>query len=220
MTPSRSAALKTALKVALVIVVIAFGLTARVIIAGELAIAESSRALAAGDPRAATEHARTAALWFAPGAPHVRVAYGRLMALARAAEEHRDPESALRAYRAVMTASSSTRWVVTPHAEDAALAAKEIARIESTMPRPNASALDPAPAIEAAELTALTREMGPRTPWLLVLAGSFVALTAGLVWAILRAFDASGRLVFDRAKWAGLAAAAGTAGWAIALWYA
>lgn len=212
--------IKTVLRIAVVVVVVVFGLTARVIVAGELEIAESTRALANGDPREATDHARAAALWFAPGAPHVRVAYARLLALGKAAEEHHDLESALRAYRAVMAASSSTRWVVTPHADDAARAAEAIARIESTLPRPNASALDPADTVERSVLEAMTRDIGPRPMWLVVLAASFVALAGGLVWLILRAFDASGHLSFDRAKWAALISLAGCAGWGVALWYA
>ncbi|MFO0611296.1 MAG: hypothetical protein U0414_01820 [Polyangiaceae bacterium] len=220
MTPRASAVIKAILRIAFVAVVVATGLTARVLIAGELEIAESTRALANGDARGATEHARAAALWFAPGAPHVRVAYARLVALAKAAEEHHDVEAALRAWRAVMAASSSTRWIVAPHAEDASRAAEAIARIESTQPRPNASALDAAPTVEKAELEALTREAGPRTAWLLVLGASFLALAGGLAWMILRAFDASGRLSLDRSKWAAIVAVAGAAGWTAALWYA
>jgi hypothetical protein len=219
-TARASAVIKAILRIALVAIVVVSGLTARVLIAGELEIAESTRALASGDARAATEHARAAALWFAPGAPHVRVAYGRLVALAKAAEEHHDMEAALRAWRAVMTASSSTRWITAPHGEDAARAAEAIARIESTATRPNASALDPAPTVEKAELEALTREAGPRTGWLLVLGGSFLALAIGVAWMILRAFDGSGRLSLDRSKWAALVAVAGAAGWGVALWYA
>ncbi len=220
MKAGAAAAIKAALRIGLVVVVVVSGLVARVIVAGELAIAESSRALLEGDARSATEHARSAALWFAPGAPHVRVAYGRLMALAKAAEERHDAETALRAYRAVMTASSSTRWITTPHRDDAALAAAAIARIESTEPRPAATALDPTPAVEKAELEALSRTSGPRVGWLAVLAVSFVALAGGLAWMILRAFDASGRLALDRARWAGILTVAGVVGWGVALWYA
>ena len=49
--------------------------TLRVITSGEREIAASTDGLRAGDPHAATEHARRAAGWYAPGAPHVRVAY-------------------------------------------------------------------------------------------------------------------------------------------------
>lgn len=220
MKATPAAAIKAALRVVLVVVVVAFGLTARVIVAGELEIAESTRALANGDAREATERARAAALWFAPGAPHVRVAYARLLALAKAAEEHHDLDSALRAYRAVMTASSSTRWITAPHAADAAHAAEAIARIEASLPRPNATSLDPTPAIEKAQLEALTREIGPRTGWLVALGASFIGLAGGLAWMILRAFDATGRLSLDRARWAAAVAVAGCAGWAVALWYA
>lgn len=220
MSPRAAAAIKAALRIGLVAVVVVSALVGRVIVAGELAIADSSRALLEGDARAATEHARSAALWFAPGAPHVRVAYGRLMALAKAAEERRDLDTALRAYRAVMMASSSTHWITTPHADDARRAAEAIARLESTEPRPTSTALVPAPVVEKAELEALSRTSGPRVGWLAVLALSFLALAGGLAWMVLRAFDASGRLALDRARWAGLVTLVGIVGWSAALWYA
>ena len=54
--------------------------TVRVVLAGEREIKDSTAALRAGDPHAAALHARRAAGWYAPGAPHVRVAYDRLIA--------------------------------------------------------------------------------------------------------------------------------------------
>ena len=55
MNARAAAAIKAALRIALVAVVVVSALVARVIVAGELAIAESSRALLEGDARAATD---------------------------------------------------------------------------------------------------------------------------------------------------------------------
>ncbi len=73
---------------------------------GEKEIALSTAALRAGDAHAAVEHARRAAGWYMPGAPHVRVAYERLLALGTAAEGLGDRDTALFAFRGVRTAAS------------------------------------------------------------------------------------------------------------------
>ena len=202
--------------VALVIAV----LTLRVVVGGELEIAESTRALVSGDAREAAVHARSAALWYAPGAPHVRVAYERLFALGKAAEEHRDKEIALFAYRSVMEASAGTRWIVVPHAADSQRAAERIASITSTMPRPPATSLEPAAAIEQSELDAITRETGPRMPWVFALAGSFIVWTVGLLIVIFRGFDGAGRFAFARARLGVLFTTLGVAVWLTALYWA
>ena len=85
---------------------------------GEKEIALSTAALRAGDPHGAAEHARRAAGWYAPGAPHVRVAYERLLALGTAAEGLGDRDTALYALRGARTAAIETRWLFTPHEED------------------------------------------------------------------------------------------------------
>ena len=195
-------------------------LTLRVIIGGELEIAESSRALVDGDPRAAATHARDAALYYAPGAPHVRVAYQRLLALGRAAEAHHDKPDALFAYRAVMVASASTRWLFVPHGEDARTAAAAVARIESTEPRPPATSLETASVIEQRELEALTRESGPRVPWIVALAVSFVAWVGGALAVVVRGFDGAGHFRWQRAVPGGIALVLGIGVWCSALYLA
>jgi hypothetical protein len=202
--------------VALVIAV----LTLRVVVGGELEIMESSRALMAGDAREAAVHARSAALWYAPGAPHVRVAYERLFALGKAAEEHHDKEVALFAYRSVMEASAGTRWIVVPHAADADRAAARIADLSPSMPRPPATSLEPAAVIEKRELEAITRETGPRMPWVFALAGSFIVWVSGLLVIIFRGLDGAGRFAFSRARLGVALTTIGVAVWLTALYWA
>jgi hypothetical protein len=212
--------IKNVVRGVLVAVTVVAVLTLRVVVAGELEVAESSRALLAGDPREAAEHARAAALWYAPGAPHVRVAYERLLALGEAADKRHDTDLALFAYRAVAHASASTRWALGVHEADARRANEAIARIESTLPRPPEKSLEPAPVIERAELAELSRKHGPRVEWIVALAGSFVVWVAGLFWVLVRGFDGAGRLSLARSAIGLGAGVLGLAGWLVALYWA
>ncbi|MBL9026199.1 MAG: hypothetical protein JNL21_28655 [Myxococcales bacterium] len=212
--------LKGALTIVFVLVLGAAGLTFRVIFAGEQEIAKSTSALEAGDPDLAIDHARAAATWYAPGAPHVRVAYGRLLALARESEARKRKDLALRAYRAITTASSSTAWAIVPHAADAEAARAAIARLESTTERPVDSATEPPAAIEQKLLAELAREPGPSRGWSLVLGSSFLLLLAGLAVVLQRALDETGRLHPRPAAVGAVIATVGLFGYALALWLA
>src|SRR4029078_11014960 len=121
----------------------------------------------AGDARGAAEHARRAAGWYAPGAPHVRVAYERLMALATTAEGRGDREIALFAWRGVRTAAIETRWLFTPHEEDLGRANQAIARLSAATPRPPGTRGEPPAVIEREQLEALGRDEAPRAGWVL-----------------------------------------------------
>ncbi len=212
--------LRGTLRAALVFIVVGAGVTGRAVLGGEREIAQSTAALEAGDAYAAADHARAAASWHVPGAPHVRVAYGRLMALGRAAEERHLRELALHSYRAVVTASASTEWIVVPHARDAEAAKAAIARLESTAERPIGTATEPRERVEARLLSDLAAQPGPSRLWSAVLAASFIALATG-VWLVLaRAVDESGRLHRRPALPGAVVGAAGLLGYALALWLA
>jgi hypothetical protein len=193
----------------------------RVVAAGEAEIAASTAALRAGDARDAAAHARRAAGWYAPGAPHVRVAYERLIALASASEGLGDRDLALFAWRGVRTASLETRWLFgTPHAGDRARADAAIARLEATSPRAPGTRTDPTPVVERKALEALARDEAPRTVWVAALVAAFVAWTTGAAAFVARGVDASGRLVSRRAWPAAGVAAAGIGVWLLAIWRA
>lgn len=190
--------------------------TGRVVYSGEEEIAASTAALDAGDPREAIVRARRAAGWYAPGAPHVGVAYERLGALARAAEEHKRDDLALMAWQAIRSASIETRWLVAPHATDRQTAEREIARLQAKVP----GQVAPDAAIAAEQLEKLRRHSPPRTLWVVALLSGFGMLAAGLALAARQAADAGGRVVLVRAK-VGLAIAAAGAGlWLLSLWQA
>jgi hypothetical protein len=196
------------------------GATARVLWSGEKEIQASTAGLLAGDPREASVHARRAAGWYAPGAPHVRVAYERLEALARAAEAQGDREEALFAWRAIRSASLETRWLFTPHADALDRANRAIARMEAEAPRaPNLRDAPPAQ-LERAFLEQLRAQLSPRAPWVLVLLGGLLLWVSGLVWMLLRGLDSRGLPAWRRSAPALACSALGAALWALALLFA
>ncbi|MRG96805.1 hypothetical protein [Polyangium spumosum] len=194
--------------------------TARVVWSGESEIAESTAALERGDAYEATVRARRAAGWYAPGAPHVRVAYERLGAIATTAEGLGDRDLALLAWRGIRTAALETRWLVIPHAEDLDRANLAIARIEAAAPRPPGTRTEPPQRIEQRQLAALLRDEAPRTHWVVLLLVSFVAWAGGAAWAVRRSSDAPGAFDVARARAGVLVALLGVALWVLALWRA
>jgi hypothetical protein len=208
------------LSIAAVVLLVLGAASLRAVIAGEGEIAASTEALRAGDAREAIVRARRAAAWYVPGAPHVRVAYERLIALAVAAEGLGDRDLALFAWRAVRTAAIETRWIVTPHADDLQRANEAIARLAATAPRPPGTRTEPAAKIEREQLETLTRDEGPRAPWAAALVLGFAAWAVGSILIARRAVSATGHVAWRRAV-PGLAiAAVGTALWLLALWRA
>jgi hypothetical protein len=120
---------------ALVSVLLALGImTARAVQEGEAALEASDTAFNRGDVRGAAFHARRAAIWYAPGAPHVDRAYARLLAVAKGAEALGDRETALYAWNAVRGAALETRHAWVPRAGDLEEANRNLARLGSTKP--------------------------------------------------------------------------------------
>ena len=207
-------------KIAIVAGVIVGAVTARVIASGEREIALSTAALRAGDPHEAAVHARRAAGFYAPGAPHVRVAYERLIALATKAESRGDRKLAVFAWQGVRTAALETRWLVTPHAEDLERANAAIARLQATADRPPGTRTEPAAALERAELEALTRDEAPHVPWVVALVAGFLAWTIGAIVVVRRGVTTTGQLVWSRVRAPAVIAAAGVVVWLLAIWRA
>jgi hypothetical protein len=194
--------------------------TARVAFSGEKELGLSTAALRAGDAHGAAEHARRAAGWYVPGAPHVRVAYERLLALGTAAEGLGDRDTALFAFRGVRTASIETRWIVTPHEEDRDRADHAIARIEAEAPRAPGLRNEPPAAVEREQLEALARDETPRTGWVLALVVGALTWAVGAAAVARRAVGATGTVSWPRAFPGLVAATAGIALWLLAIWRA
>lgn len=195
-------------------------ISARVILGGEREIAASTAALKAGDPHEAAFHARRAAGYYAPGAPHVRVAYERLIALATKAEQVGDRATALYAWEAVRTAALETRWIVTPHASDLERANANIARLQATQERTPDMRVEPTAVLEREALASLTRDESPRVPWVIALVAGFVAWTVGAIFTLRRGVTSTGQIVWSKARLPILITAAGIAAWLLAIWRA
>jgi hypothetical protein len=191
-----------------------------VIWAGESEIAASTVALQQADLHEAVTRARRAAGWYAPGAPHVRVAYERLVAIATAAEGRGDRELALFAWRGVRTAAIESRWIVTPHESDLERANRAIARIEAAAPRPPGTRTESPQRIEQLQITALLRDEAPHVPWVIALVVAFVAWAGGAAWSVRSAARAPEGRAFARARPGFVVAIAGITLWVIALFRA
>lgn len=211
--------LRTA-KILLVIGVITAALTARVLISGEREIALSTAALRSGDPHEAALHARRAAGFYAPGAPHVRVAYERLIALAQKAESVGDKKTAVFAWEGVRTAAIETKWLMTPHADDLARANAELARLQASEPRPPGTRTDPAASIERDALTALARDESPHTGWVIALVVGFLAWVVGAALVVQRGVTRTGQPVWSQAGTPIAVTVAGIVTWLVAIWRA
>ena len=221
--PARSAAIGLfvgAFRGVVIAGVLVAAATLRVVTSGEREIAASTDGLRAGDPHAATEHARRAAGWYAPGAPHVRVAYDRLIALATTAEGLGDREASLFAWRSVRTAAIETRWIVTPHEGDLDRANRAIARLEAAAPRPPGTRNEPPASVEREQLEALSRDEAPRTPWVLALVLAAAAWISGAVLVVRRGITAGGQVSWGRATPGFAITIAGVALWLLAIWRA
>lgn len=209
-----------ALQVLLAIGVLLGAATVRAIVSGEREIEASTAALRAGDAKEAAVRARRAAGWYAPGAPHVRVAYERLIALGVAAEGLGDRELSLLAWRGVRTAAIETRWIVTPHAADLERANEAIARLSADAPRPPGTRTEPVRVIEREHLEALARDDAPRVPWVIALVAAFVVWVSGLFLITRRGVTGTGHIEWRRARTGLLVSAIGVAVWILALWRA
>jgi hypothetical protein len=203
---------------ALVFAVVALlTITLRAIVDGEGQMRASDAAFHRGDVRTAVVHARRAAIAYAPGAPHVRAAYERLVATALGAEASGDAATARAAWRAVRGAALETSHVWTPHALELERANRALARL-SNPGSPKGVDEDRRVYEEAKRL--LERDERPRPVWVAVLALGLVAAAAGLGWIGLRAVGRDGRISLLEARWGIVLALIGAACWTIAVYKA
>lgn len=184
--------MKWAIRILLLVIIMTGVIIGHVVYRGELEIARCNLALEQGDGARAVVHARSAALWYAPGAPHVRFAYARLEALGRVAETQGNGPVALEAYRSIVSASYSTRSLWKPFEAEAARATERIIALEKSEGR---SPEDPAGDGFAAALRAeLAASPGPSFTWKVVLACAFLAMFFGIFRFGERGLDGAGHL--------------------------
>jgi hypothetical protein len=183
-------------------------ITTRVISDGNEERFAGDKAFDQGDLATALVHARRAATLYAPGAPHVRLAYERMVAIALGSERKGDSELALSAWRAIRSAILETRhiWIVEP--ELLAMANGNLARLMTRGTSAEARA-------EAQSW--LDRDEAPRAEWVFVLGFGFAATMGGLGWICLRGVSSEGKVRFARIKWAGVLTLIGLACWTLAV---
>lgn len=223
--------------------------TARAVSNGEAELKKSDVAFDQGRLTAALEHARRAAVDYAPGAPHVARAYARMIAIAVGAEARGKHQLALAAWRAVRGAALETRHLWIPRRRELERANRSLARLEAMPPPPpdarqitgpltpnvanapdsdaSAAAVRASAASAQAERTAerrnlaeLQRSDAPDADWVLVLGIGLAAIAAGLALVALRGISADGRLTLFRAKLGLVLAVLGAACWTIAVLWA
>jgi hypothetical protein len=176
----------------LVLVVALVAMTLRAVREGESALEASDAAFNRGDLPGATLEARRAALAYAPGAPHTRLALARLRAIAVGSEGAGDPETARLAWGAIRAAALGARHLSTPYAAELEEANQALAR--TMVP---AETAEPAARARAEEATrrALSVAPGP-SPWAalpLLLGAAFAAL--GLFLVATRGITRDGRIL-------------------------
>ncbi len=202
--------MRAALRLSLLVVLLLAAVTGRAVLGGERELRLSTAALDAGDLDGAIMHARAAALWYVPGAPHVDVAYGRLWAIGEEAERRRRWDVSLAAYRAIASASSSTRSVSRPRADLVILAETGAARVVSKREGSTKEEEGPPTSVPT----------GPRWVPRAAMPVAFVGWLAGIVWTLRRGLDEAGHLAWRPSLPGLVLAAVGCVAYGVAAWFA
>jgi hypothetical protein len=184
-----------ALQVAIVCGVLLLSFTVRVVVSAASELSTADEAQARGDLDAAIVHYRRAARWYAPASPYHVEALGRLGKIGARAEQAKDTDQALAAYRAIRSAIMSTRSFYVPERARLEAADRRIAALMATLPPPPMDAGKSQKQIEAEHLALLQQEPGPSVAWSIVLLLGFAAWVGGAFAFTLRAIDAEDRFV-------------------------
>lgn len=192
--------------------------TARAVNEGERRMRESDAAFNQADLPTALLHARAAAVMYAPGAPHVRRGYARMIAIAIGSEAAGQRRMAESAWRSVRAAALETRhlWVV--HRAELGRADENLARL-SRAPEEASAAGDDKLALARAKAE-LVRDDAPTTSFILVLVLGFALALGGLGTVGFSGVTPAGRIVLARAKLGVLLSLAGALMWTYAVWKA
>ncbi|MFO0569965.1 MAG: hypothetical protein U0263_30240 [Polyangiaceae bacterium] len=193
-------------------------LTLRAVNEGEAHMKESDAAFDRGDLSTALLHARAACVMYAPGAPHVRRGYDRLMAIALGAEAAGQRRTADAAWRAVRSSALETRHAFPVFPKELARADEALARLARQSPDAPVGSSE-RELLERARAD-LARDDSPSAPWLVLLALGFAAALAGLGIVGFSGVTPEGKWALGRAKLGLLLSLAGAASWTLAVWRA
>lgn len=194
------AAVRLALRIAIVAAAIVAAFAVRVVSSAADELSQGQRSAARGDWNAAVAHYRRAARWYAPASPyHVR-ALAALATIGAESEQRGDTELALSAQRAVRAAILSTRSFYTPEPRRLAAANARIAAMMASLPAPPIDAGKSRETLRREHLALLEADNAPSVAWTLVLLAGFVAWVGGAFAFTLRAIDEHDRWVAAEAK--------------------
>jgi hypothetical protein len=187
-------------------------LTFDIISRGELEMEQSDRSFHGGDLVASLAHARRAAALYVPGAPHVKAARDRLIAIAQGSESTGRTDIARRAWGAVRSCALETQPFGSRQDLQRAgsrLAVLTAASKDGRSSRPGMS--------QPGSLEVLPGPVGPRWPWTAVLVAGLLTTVAGLAVMARSGTDSAGHLRWRPAGWALALFVVGVACWTLAM---
>lgn len=192
---SSAALARKVLRIALVLALVLSAFAIRVVTSSkaELDVGDSRRR--SGDIEAAIVHYRRAARWYAPFSPFHVHALMALENLAAYAEQRGDVELALSGYRAIRSATLSTRSFYQPEEARLNVANRHIAALMAGLPAPPMDAGKSKEQLEREHLALLNANPDPKLGWTFVLLFGFAAWIAGAFAFTLRAIDDDDRFV-------------------------
>lgn len=193
-------------------------LTARAVIDGTHEMQLSDAAFNRGELGPAIDHARRAAVLYAPGVPHVREAYARLQAIALGAEAGGQAETARVAWQAVRGAALETRHVWIPERAELERANRNLARLQAASSGATSEAARQK--ADRRALAELQKDSAPAAVWVMLLSLGFMLALGGLTLVALRGVTRDGRLVLVQARLGLILTIVGAACWTLAVWRA
>jgi len=194
---------------ALTLCVLVLGvLTVHTVLEGQSELEQSKAAFDRDELGDAIQHARRAAGYYAPGAPHVDAAYTRLRAIAFGSEARGDTTTARLAWGAVRSAALETRHAFVSRARELEEADRQLARLARGEREGSPRAAEP-PA-----------RPGPNPGWAATLAAGFLLAIAGLGVIGLLGVEPGGRIRIRPALLGALVSLLGAACWTLALFWA
>jgi hypothetical protein len=181
-------------------------LTAHTVLEGQDELALSKTAFDRGELGDAIQHARRAAGYYAPGAPHVDAAYARLRAIAFGSEANGDAPTARLAWSAMRSAALETRHAFVSRAAELAEADRQLERLARGQGKRRPDRLPPAP--------------GPAPGWAAMLSLGFVLALSGFALIGFAGVEPQGRIRVRPALLGALVSLLGAACWTLALFWA
>ncbi len=208
-SPALASVLRGAALVLMLCVLVLGVLTAHTVLEGQAELEQSKAAFDRGELADSIQHARRAAGYYAPGAPHVDAAYARLRAIAFGSEANGDTPTARLAWSAMRSAALETRHAFVSRAGELSEADRQLARLArgQSERRPGAKA-GPLPGV------------APDPGWAALLALGFFLALGGFGLIGFAAVEPEGRIRTRPALLGALVSVLGAACWTLALFWA